>query len=84
MKGRPVGYACREAPDADFDSGWRFTAGDESDGYMDDDDNHGVYDANTIANYDPEIVALLDEPSGAAFVRDTQGRFVRLPDRATS
>ena len=31
-----VGYCYREKPDGDWDSGWRFTAGDESEEYMDD------------------------------------------------
>ncbi len=78
VRGRPVGYAYREAPDNEVDSGWRFTAGDESDEYMDEASNHGVYDINTIANYDPQIVALLDNPAGVAFVRDSRGVFVKL------
>jgi hypothetical protein len=78
VKGRRVGYAYREPPDHDVDSGWRFTAGDESDEYMDEPDNHGMYDVNTIANYDPDIIPLLDEPTGAAFARDVDGRFTRV------
>jgi hypothetical protein len=35
---------------------------------------------NTIANYDPEIIPLLDSPFGSAFARDPQsGRFVEEP-----
>jgi hypothetical protein len=60
----------REAPHDDLDSGWRFLAGDESDDYMADSDRHAVYDVNTIANYDPAIIPLLDAPEGAAFERD--------------
>jgi hypothetical protein len=85
VKGRRVGHAYREAPDNDVDSGWRFTAGDESDEYMDDADNHGVYDVNTVANYDPEIIPLLDAEPGSAFVRDTQSDefvCVRQPEGA--
>ena len=36
VEGRKVGYCYREEPDGGWDSGWRFTAGDESDEYMDD------------------------------------------------
>ena len=36
VEGCKVGYCYREKPDGDWDSGWRFTAGDESDTYMDD------------------------------------------------
>ena len=34
--GCKVGYCYREEPDGNWDSGWRFTAGDESGAYMDD------------------------------------------------
>ena len=36
VEGRKIGYCYREEPDGGWDSGWRFTAGDESDEYMDD------------------------------------------------
>jgi hypothetical protein len=70
VDGEMVGYMYRERPRNDLDSGWRFLAGDESDLYMADADNHAVYDVNTIANYDPSIVVFLDAPEGAAFARD--------------
>ena len=38
-----MGYCYREEPDGGWDSGWRFTAGDESDEYMDDPNNAGIY-----------------------------------------
>lgn len=61
----------REAVDgADADTGWRFLAGTESQEYADDPSNFDVYDINTIANYDPDVIAFLDEPVGSAFVRD--------------
>jgi hypothetical protein len=70
---QPVGYMYREAPDFGGDSGWRFMAGDESQVYMDQPDNSGLYDVNTIANYDLDIVALLDAPVGSAFARPSPG-----------
>ena len=36
---------------------------------MENPDNHAIYDVNTIANYDPTIIPLLDEPEGAVFER---------------
>ena len=69
VEGAPVGFMYREDPDNDIDSGWRYLAGTESEEYMDNPDNHAIYDVNTIANYDPEIVPLLDAPSGSAFER---------------
>ncbi|MHC5537875.1 DUF2185 domain-containing protein [Singulisphaera rosea] len=70
VDGLPVGYMYREQADVDFfDSGWRFFSGDESDEYVNDPDNIAIYDVNTIANYDPEIISLLGSPAGSAFAR---------------
>lgn len=78
VDGVPVGYMYREEPDGDYpDSGWRFTAGDESDEYMDDPDNSGIYTLNTICNYDPDIIPLLHFPYGTVFYRDSDGNFRR-------
>ncbi len=70
VDGKPVAYMYREAPDNDIDSGWRFMSGFETDEYMDDPSNLGVYDVNTIANYDPDIIPHLHSPEGAAFERE--------------
>lgn len=80
--GAKVGYMYRERPDNEMDSGWRFLAGTESEAYMDDPANFGVYDVNTVANYDSEIVPLLEAPSGTAFARDGDGELseVEPPD----
>jgi hypothetical protein len=68
----------RERAKNELDSGWRFLAGDESDDYMRDASKHGVYDVNTIANYDPSVTPYLDAPEGAAFVRDEESSAFRL------
>ena len=65
--GLPVRFMYREAPDNDIDSGWRFMTGAENDEYMNDPNNHKVYDVNTIANYDPTIISFLNAPFGSAF-----------------
>jgi hypothetical protein len=67
VDGLPVGFMYREEPDNEVDSGWRFLAGLETQDYMDDADKHAIYDCNTIANYDPAIIPLLDAPTGSAF-----------------
>jgi hypothetical protein len=71
VEGRKVGYMYRDEPHNDQDSGWVFTAGQESQAYMDDADNHGIYDVNTIANYDPDIIPFLDAPAGTVFERQS-------------
>jgi hypothetical protein len=80
VDGMKAGFCYREAPDFEADSGWRFFAGDESQEYTDNEENFGIYSVNTIANYDPEIIPLLDAPEGAAFARDGDGRFALVPD----
>ncbi len=81
VENRGVGYMYREEPSNDTDSGWRFFSGHESQEYVDDHANTEVYDVNTIANYSPDIIPLLDAPFGTAFERDSEsGRFVPVDD----
>ena len=80
VEGYKVGYCYREEPDGGWDSGWRFTAGDESDEYMDDPNNAGIYKLNTICNDDPDIIPLLNTPAPCAFERDENGVFQQIKD----
>ena len=80
VEGCKVGYCYREKADGDWDSGWRFTAGDESDEYMDDPNNAGIYGLNTICNDDPDIIPLLNTPAPCAFERDENGVFQQIKD----
>ncbi len=76
IDGRPVGYMFREQPVPGLpDSGWRFFAGDETEEYMLNPENIGVYDLNTLCNYDREIMPYLTEPAGSTFYRDKEGAF---------
>ena len=78
VDGLRVGFCYREKTDGTRpDSGWRFFSGDESVAYLDDPDNSAVFALNTIANYDPDILPLLDSPAGTAFFRDPKtGEFL--------
>jgi hypothetical protein len=67
VEGHKVGFMYREEADNKLDSGWRFTAGVESQEYMGNPKNMEVYDVNTFANYDPQIIPLLDSPVGSTF-----------------
>jgi hypothetical protein len=69
VDGERVGSMYRQAPIDSVDSGWSFFSGTETQAYLDDPANSGVFDVNTIANYDPEIVEFLDAPVGSRFVR---------------
>jgi len=80
VDGKRVGYMYREVPDETkecLDSGWTFMSGDETQEYADDPDHWALYDVNTVCNYDPEIIPLLNAPPKSAFARDDKtGRFV--------
>ncbi|MEZ5937058.1 MAG: DUF2185 domain-containing protein [Hyphomonadaceae bacterium] len=83
VDGFPVRWMYREEPDNEDDSGWRFLSGFEDDAYMDDPANHGVYDVNTIANLDREIIPFLDAAIGSAFERTAESeRFQPVDDEA--
>jgi hypothetical protein len=78
VDGERVGYMYREEPDFEADSGWRFFSGSEAPEYVDDAGNFGIFDVNTIANYDADIIEHLEAPIGAAFVRDATSGRLRL------
>lgn len=79
--GVPVGYLYREEPDHEDDSGWRFTANDETDEYMEDSDNSAYVSIGAVLSKDDSFIALLESPAGSAFVRDSEsGQFVPCAD----
>lgn len=81
VEGHKVVFMYRETPDHNFDSGWRFMSGCESPEYMDNPDNHGIYDVNTIANCDADVIPFLDAPVGSTFEReDGNGHFIEVHD----
>ena len=49
--------------------------GDETDEYLDDVNNSGIYEVNTIANYDKSIIGYLDRPIGTILVRINDNEF---------
>lgn len=73
VDGHPVRFMYRETPDRDVDSGWRFFSGYESDEYANTPSNIGIYGVNTIANYDPSIIPVLEAPIGSAFEKSNDG-----------
>lgn len=76
VEGARVGLMYREAPSRSFaDSGWRFLAGDETQEYIENPDNAGIYPLNTLCNCDREILPFLASGEGSAFRRDENGVF---------
>lgn len=66
-----VRFMYREESDNQSDSGWRFFSGFETDEYVNNPDNIGLYDVNTISTIDPDIVPLLNSPVGSSFERES-------------
>ncbi len=78
IDGYPVRFMYREDPDNPLDSGWRFLSGFESDDYMEDPENSGIFDVNTIANYDPKHHTTARFPCWQRFREDRRaGTFRR-------
>lgn len=77
--GERIGCMERRAPINGLDSGWYFRADNESAAYINDATNWGLYHVNTIANYDQDVVPLLDARPGAAFERGPAGVFRPVP-----
>ena len=69
VDGMKVGYMYREEPDNEFDSGWRFFAGDEDEQYTNNPNNFEIYGLNTICNYDQNIIPYLTKPVGTRLDR---------------
>lgn len=79
--GAQIGCLYRETPDEEKDSGWRITANDESDEYMDNAKNIAYVSLGAVLSKDDSIVMLLDSPVGSTFVRDAAtGQFVPVAD----
>lgn len=85
VDGLKIGYMYREVPDRPEDSGWRFFSGDESQEYIDDLTHTGVYEVNTAANFDADIVPYLETPPPCAFEKVPGGHeYERVEDAGLS
>lgn len=78
VDGIPVSLIYRVMPSSMHDSGWRFFTGTESDAYLANSRCNGLYDLNTVVNYCPEALSLLDAPPYSAFRRDDGGEWVNI------
>ena len=77
-EGEAIGYLYREEPDAEDDSGWRFTTGSETDEYMNNSENSSYVSLGVVLREDDSVVHLLEHTSGIAFAKDQNGNFVKL------
>lgn len=76
VEGCLIGWMYREKPSQSFpDTGWRFFSGDETEEYLSDSQNIGIYKINTICNYDAKIIPYLDLPYDTKLYRKEDGTF---------
>jgi hypothetical protein len=71
-EGVQPGFMYREKITRDEDSGWRIFSGLESQEYLDDPENVGIYDPATILEIDPSIAELLLTGVGSVYERETE------------
>ena len=76
VDGEKVGYMYREKPTNESDSGWRFFDGNETEEYLNNADNIGIYKLNTICNYDEAIIPYLNMKIGTKLSRNSENKFV--------
>ena len=75
VEGRGVNFMYRQKPDRPDDSGWRFFSGFEEDQtYLENPDHLAIYDVNTIVNYEPDILSIVESAIGSVFERDPVSR----------
>ena len=70
IEGKKINFMYRENSEFENDSGWRFFSGYESEEYINNPSNTKIYDVNTIANYEEDIISLLMSPYLTAFERN--------------
>lgn len=75
---KPILYMYREEPDNAYDSGWRFFSGEESDEYVNNPENIGIYDIVTIANLYPDVRPFLTFPAGSTMERNNSNSQFRI------
>lgn len=80
VDGIPVSLIYRVMPSSMHDSGWRFFTGTETDEYLADFRCNGLYDLNTVVNYCPETLSLLNAPPYSAFRRNADGAWENISD----
>ena len=76
-KGAKVGFAYREQPDNENDSGWRFLTGKEDQNYVDNADNLLIYTLEEILKIDSSIGEILSSDYGTAYEKKNN-KFVKI------
>lgn len=82
VDGKGVNFMYREkAKEWEVDSGWKFFSWYEDDDYINNPSNTKIYDVNTIANYEQDIIPFLNYPNNVAFERNQETwKFEKIED----
>ncbi|WP_219114666.1 DUF2185 domain-containing protein [Janthinobacterium sp. UMAB-56] len=70
----PCVYLYREVQDNSDDSGWRFTANDESDDDINDSAKVALVSLGAVLSVDERFMRLRDAPAGSAYAYDHNTR----------
>ncbi len=65
-----VGYLYKEDTDDKNDSGWRILTGDETDDYLDNDENFEYHPIGSVLNINDSFLNLLNAEVGSHFIRN--------------
>ena len=71
----PICYACRREPNNQYDSGWNFWSGTETQEFVDIADNFNIYPLNSFLEMDPSLRTIIESPIGAAWERTPGGKW---------
>ena len=71
----PVCYAFRQEPNNEYDSGWHFWSGSESQEFVDNSENFGICPLKSFLDMDASLKEILDTPVGSAWEREPGGEW---------
>ena len=73
--GWKISYGVRDEPTRETDSGWFFSAGDESDDYINDVSNLELWAVASVLTYDQALNEFITAPYGTSIVRVDHDKF---------
>lgn len=76
---KEVGFAFREKPDNETDSGWRFFTGEEDQEYVDNPDNIIIIPIDEMLEKDGSIKTILDSEYQTAYEKNNL-EFIEIKD----
>ena len=76
---KEVGFAYREKPDNETDSGWRFFTGEEDQEYVDNPDNIIIIPIDEMLEKDGSIKTILDSEYQTAYEKNNL-EFIEIKD----